>query len=94
MERLHKLGAVIIGRPSGQEPNAFGSIQEYTLNNSKIQGYISHKRFGPFPADRTDFKYFIKPDYELTYDILKSFSFDPNADILFTMEILSKNTQE
>ena len=94
MERFHNLGAVIIGRPSGQEPNAFGSIQEYTLNNSKIMGYISHMRFGPFPWEGTDFKYFIKPDYELTYDLLKTFNFDPHADILFALEVLSKSTNE
>ena len=87
MERFFRAGAMLIGRPSGQEPNAFGSIQEYTLNNSKIGGYISHKRFEPFPED-SEFAYVLKPDYELSYDRLKSYSFDRNADILYAIDIL------
>jgi hypothetical protein len=88
MERFSKAGALIIGRPSGQEPNAFGSVQEYTLNNTQIKGYISHKRFGPFPEEEPDFTYVLKPDYELSYSRLKSYNFDKHADILYALDVL------
>ncbi|MBT7094294.1 MAG: hypothetical protein HN936_13695, partial [Bacteroidetes bacterium] len=57
MQRIKQCGGLIIGRPSGQEQAAFGSIQEYTLKNSGIKGYISHKRFGMYPHEVPDFSY-------------------------------------
>jgi len=88
MEKFYRAGALVVGRPSGQEPNAFGSWQEFTLNNSKIVGYVSHKRFYSFPED-SELASVLKPHHELTYDKFKSYNFDKNADILFALEILS-----
>jgi len=32
----------------------------------------------------------VKPHYEMTYDILKSYEFDRHADILYAMKVLSE----
>ena len=88
MQRIKQCGGLIIGRPSGQEQAAFGSIQEYTLKNSGIKGYISHKRFGMYPHEVPDFSYFVQPDYEMTYERFKQYGFDKNADILYAIDVL------
>ncbi len=30
----------------------------------------------------------LHPDYEITYDDLKSFNFDPNAEILYAIKLI------
>jgi hypothetical protein len=64
-------------------------IQKYTLQNSKINGNVSHARYEYFSED-AEFTHVIKPHFEMTYEILKSYDFDRNADILYALKILSR----
>ena len=89
VELLFRLGAKIIGTPSGQAGNSFGDFLRFKLDNTNIRGRVSHKYFVSFfPNDPEKVK-ILKPHYELTYDKLASYGFDPNAEILLALELLS-----
>ncbi|MGQ9579259.1 MAG: S41 family peptidase [Candidatus Aminicenantales bacterium] len=81
-----KLGALVVGVPSGQAGNCFGDTLFFKLNNSAISGAVSFKRFLEYPDDPERGK-MLRPDYELTYDKLAAYGFDPNAEILLALEI-------
>ena len=82
-----KMGAKIVGVPSGQAGNAFGDILQFTLANSGLQVTVSHKLFYRFPNDPEKGK-LLRPDCELTYEKLKEYNFDPNASILLALDTL------
>lgn len=78
----------MVGVPSGQAGNCFGDTLFFKLNNSAISGAVSFKRFLEYPDDPERGK-MLRPDYELTYDKLAAYGFDPNAEILLALEIKS-----
>jgi hypothetical protein len=86
---FHKAGATIVGIPSGQAGNCFGDLLFFTLKNSGIRVYISHKLFLDFPHDLEKGKC-LRPDLELTLDKLESYDYDPNAEILLALDSVSK----
>jgi hypothetical protein len=45
-----------------------------------------------FPDDNSKGKLLI-PDYQLTYDKYSHFDFDPNSEILFTLEIINNTNK-
>jgi hypothetical protein len=86
---FHKAGATIVGISSGQAGNCFGDLLFFTLKNSGIRVYISHKLFLDFPHDLEKGKC-LRPDLELTLDKLESYDYDPNAEILLALDSVSK----
>ena len=80
-------GAIIVGTPSSQAGNNFGAWVGFKLRNSGLSGGVSHLYVTHFRDDPEMGRVF-RPDYPLTYHKLKAYNFDPNADILFALEIL------
>ncbi|MFC1513893.1 S41 family peptidase, partial [candidate division KSB1 bacterium] len=87
MYAQHKAGALVAGRASSQAGNGFGDILHFELKYSKLKGTISQDYIVHFPEDPVQGKV-LQPDHELTYGKLKSYNFDPNAEILFALEVL------
>jgi hypothetical protein len=82
---FYKLGATLVGVPSGQAGNCFGDVLIFTLKNSGIRGMVSHKQFLDFPEDSIKGR-ILTPHMELTYKELKKRGFDPNAEIILLLE--------
>ena len=85
MTDLYRLGAVIIGVPSGQAGNSFGDIRRFELTNSKIKGNVSTKYFQAFPDD-TEKGRLLMPHHPLTYEKLASYDFDKNSTLFYALE--------
>lgn len=81
-------GGKLVGIPSSQAGNACGAWVGFKLNNSNLGGGISHLYITHF-RDNPEMGRTFRPDYEMTYENLKSFNFDPNAEILFTMQLIN-----
>ncbi len=82
-------GGKLVGIPSSQAGNGFGAWVGFQLNYSWLKGGISHLYITHFRDDPEMGRTF-RPDYEITYDDLRSFNFDPNADILYSLELINK----
>jgi hypothetical protein len=82
-------GAIIVGTPSSQAGNNFGAWLRFKLINSGLKGGVSHLYVTHF-RDNPDMGRVFRPHYPLTYEKLKSYNFDPNSEILFALEILTK----
>lgn len=87
MYRLYKAGAILVGTPSSQAGNCFGDTLQFQLDNSKLSGTVSHKYFDMFPGD-PEMGRVLRMHHQMTYDKLKSYDFDPNAEIMFALEVL------
>jgi hypothetical protein len=85
----YRLGAMIVGTPSAQAGNSFGDMLGFHLNNSDIYVTVSYKYGESFPDDPEKGRV-LHPQYELTYQKLQSFGFDPNAEVLYALELLSE----
>jgi len=86
MYYLYRAGAKIVGTPSAQAGNCFGETTDFELQHSRLSGTISHKQF-IFFHDDPEMGRVLRPDYQLTYDKLKSYDFDMNAEILFALDM-------
>ena len=84
---LYAKGAKILGTASAQPGNNFGDILFFELENSKLKGYVSFKQNITFPDDPVKGKCLI-PDYPLTYEKFELLSFDPDAEIIYALEVL------
>ena len=80
-------GGKLVGIPSSQAGNACGAWVGFELNNTRLGGGISHLYITHF-RDNPEMGRTFRPDYEMTYEHLKSFNFDPNAEILYSMELI------
>jgi hypothetical protein len=80
-------GGKLVGIPSSQAGNTCGAWVGFKLTNSRLGGGISHLYITHF-RDNPEMGRTFRPDYELTYDDLKSFNFDPNAEILYTIKLI------
>ncbi|UCE60993.1 MAG: ankyrin repeat domain-containing protein [Phycisphaerales bacterium] len=89
MHYLFRAGALIVGTPSSQGPNCFGSLFPFTFTHSRLSGTVSHMRFEYFPNDTPEAQV-LRPHYPLSYDKLAEYEFDPNAEILFALEVIEK----
>jgi hypothetical protein len=85
---LYKAGATVVGSTSGQSGNGFGNSTEVSLKNTGVQVAISKNAYVVFPEEPNKRKQ-IKPHHELTYEKLKSYGFDPQAVILYALELLA-----
>lgn len=88
---LVKGGAINVGSASAQSGNGFGNGTPVTLKNTGLRMFISMNAYIVFPEAPAERKQ-IKPRYELTYDKLASYGFDPNAVILFALELFNTKT--
>lgn len=86
---FYKAGAILVGTPSGQAGNCFGDYLTFTLKNSGLSCGVSYKQFLKFPRDPEKGRV-LRPHYELTYEKLTSYNFDPNTEILLALEIVKK----
>jgi hypothetical protein len=89
MYYLYRAGAKIVGTPSSQGPNCFGDIMSFDLEHSGLSGIVSQKRFEYFPGDPERSRV-LMPDYLLTYEKLAGYDFDPNAELLYALEVLDE----
>ncbi len=85
---LYSNGAKIVGTPSGQSANNFGDALIFSLKNTGIRGFVSHKRILTYPEDMEKGHCFI-PDYVLTLDKYYEHNCDPNTEIIYSIEILN-----
>jgi hypothetical protein len=63
----------------------------FTLKNTGLKMTISKNAYVVFPEEPNKRKQ-ITPHYELTYEKLKSYGFDPNAVVLFALDLLKQRT--
>ena len=89
MYYLYLAGAKIVGTPSAQAGNCFGEPFSFELHHSGLTGNISHKQFVDFHDD-PEMGRVLRPHFPLTYDKLKSYAFDPNAEILLALDICQR----
>ena len=84
---LYKSGATVVGSTSGQSGNGFGNGGLFTLKNTGLRMMISKDAYVVFPEE-PDKRKQIDPHHELTYEKMESLGFDPNAVILYALELL------
>lgn len=84
-------GAKLIGVPSSQAGNGFGAWVGFRLKHSWLQGGISHLYITHFRDDPERGRLF-RPDLELSYEDLRTVNFDPNAELLFALELSGLST--
>jgi len=77
-----KLGT-IVGQPSSNMPSSFGDILDFQLDNSKLQGIISFKKWVR-PDKNKDSERVLQPD------ILVDYSEDPLKKVLDTISVSEK----
>lgn len=83
-------GAKLVGTASAQPGNNFGDLLFFVLGNSGIKGYVPFKQNVTFADDPVKGKC-LMPDFPLTYRIFKSFNFDPESEILYTLQIIKSD---
>jgi hypothetical protein len=88
-EYLYLAGATLIGTPSGQASNSFGNGQLWRLDHTGIEGSVSTSYGVKFPDD-SELARILPVHHPLTYDRLASYGFDPNAEYLYALELLSE----
>jgi hypothetical protein len=86
MYYLFLAGAKIVGTPSAQAGNCFGEPLSFELQRSGLTGTISHKQFVNFHDD-PEMGRVLRPHFPMTYEKLRSYDFDPNAEILLALEM-------
>jgi len=74
---------------SGQASNSFGNGQLWHLHHTGIEGTVSTTYSASFPDDSERARV-LPVHYPLTYEKLASYGFDPNAEYLYALELLSK----
>ncbi|MFC2077998.1 S41 family peptidase [Candidatus Bipolaricaulota bacterium] len=87
MQQLDLAGATLVGTPSSQSPNFFDLATGWRLDNTGIEGTISHGWFLLSPKDPGRAGIW-SIDLPLTYGYLATTGFDPNAEMLLALEWL------
>lgn len=89
MYYLYRAGAKIMGTPSAQAGNCFGEATSFTLQHSQLAGTVSRKQFIYFHDD-PEMGRVLRPQYPMTYDKLRSYDFDMNAEILYVLDLVRR----
>jgi hypothetical protein len=89
MYYLYRAGAKIVGTPSAQAGNCFGEAFSFELQHSRLTGTISHKQYIYFHDD-PEMGRVLRPHFPMTYDKLKSYDFDMNAEILYALDLCGR----
>ncbi len=84
---LYKSGVTVVGSTSSQSGNGFGNGTIITLKHTGLKMTISKNAYVVFPEAANKRKQ-IMPHHELTYERLKSYGFDPQAVVLYALELL------
>jgi len=87
---LYLAGATSVGTPSGQAANSFGNGQVWHLDHTGVEGTVSTTYNVLFPDD-SEMARVLPVHYPLSYEKLASYSFDPNAEYLYALELLSEH---
>jgi hypothetical protein len=89
MYYLYRAGATIVGTPSAQAGNCFGETLTFELERSGLTGTVSQKRVDYFHNDPEAGRV-LRPHHPLTYEALKRYDFDLNAEILLALDIVGR----
>ena len=84
---LWKMGATLIGVPSGQAPNAYMETTPFQLPLTQIKGSISNSFQIFLPANDERAKIFY-PDIMLDWKNYKKYDFNKDSDILYLLDFL------
>jgi hypothetical protein len=84
---LYLASATLVGTPSAQSSNCFGEIIWWELEHTGVEGGVSGSYYNQFPND-PELGRVLPVHYPLTYEILASYDFDPNAEYLYALEHL------
>ena len=87
MRALDINGATLIGTPSGQSMNAFGNGKLWKLDNTGVNGCMSRSYHEPYAND-PERGHIWPVDVGMTYELLAAYEFDPNAELLLTLDWL------
>jgi len=87
--RLYRAGALLVGTPSGQAPNFAAAMLDWSLTNTRIAGSVS-KGYALNLPGAPETERVLRVNYPLTFDLLKRYNFDPNAEVLFAIDILTE----
>ena len=79
--------ASIVGVPSRQAGNTFMETTNFALPNTKISGNISNSHQLFYPDDPKKGK-LLMPDYAMNWDDFAKYNFDPNAEILYVLDLI------
>lgn len=82
---MSRMGAKIVGVPSGQAPNTFMELTQFRLPNSGLECSVSNSLQDCFPNDHPKAKVFT-PDVQLTYKDYQDFDFSTDAELLFIIK--------
>jgi hypothetical protein len=85
---FHSLRALLVGTPSAQAPNSYGAAAVFRLTHTGIRGMVPMIAAMHFPQDPAK-AHVLPVDYPLTYDRLASYDFDPQAEYLYAVELMS-----
>jgi hypothetical protein len=84
---LYKSGATVVGSTSAQSGNGFGNGSMFILKNTGLKMTISKNAYVVFPEE-PDKRKQIFPHHELTYEKLKGYGFDPQAVVIYALDLL------
>ena len=79
---LWKMGAKVVGVPSGQAPNTYMEVTRFKLPNTGIECSVSNSLQSCFPTDHPMAKTFT-PDIQLSYDDYRQSEFSKDAELLY-----------
>ncbi|MDA8346300.1 MAG: S41 family peptidase [Thermaerobacter sp.] len=86
---LIRHGAVHVGVPSSQAGNCFIDTLRFQLTHSRLAGTISFKKSLLYPED-PESGALLRPRYELTYQHLCTYGFDPHASLSLALELIDQ----
>lgn len=86
MYYLYRAGAAIVGTPPAQAGNCFGETLGFELEHSGLTGTISQKQYIYFHDD-PEMGRVLRPRRPMTYELLRDYDFDLNAEILLALDI-------
>ena len=79
---LWKMGAKVVGVPSGQAPNTYMEVTRFKLPNTGLECSVSNSLQSCFPTDHPMAKTFT-PDIQLSYDDYRQSEFSKDAELLY-----------
>jgi Peptidase family S41 len=88
MFALHQMGAIVVGVPSAQSPNAFMEGTPFVLPESGIQGQISNGTQMYLPKDPRANVF--HPDFESSYSVVAKYGAAPDADLRYALDLLAE----
>ncbi|MGD1019309.1 MAG: S41 family peptidase [Verrucomicrobiia bacterium] len=87
MAYLKEMGAILVGVPSSQSPNAFMEVTEFKLPESGLTGSISNSRQFFCPDDPKADVFHL--DFEATYPIFVKYDFDEQTILRYALDLIA-----